>query len=66
MGAEFVRQAVRSLCVQPVVQLARLGARLAPPYDLRLAALYLDPAGGPGANERLLQVFEQFGAAPSG
>jgi len=42
------------------------GARLAPPYNLRLAALYLDPAGGPGATEQLLQVFEQCEAAPSG
>ncbi len=38
------------------------GARLAPPYDFRLAALYLDPAGGPGGTEQLLQVFEHSGA----
>jgi len=37
------------------------GERLAPPYDFRLAALYLDPAGGPGGIEQLLQVFEQIG-----
>jgi riboflavin biosynthesis pyrimidine reductase len=40
------------------------GARLAPPYDFRLAALYLDPAGGPGGIEQLLQVFEQRGDVP--
>ena len=40
------------------------GARLKPPYDFRLAALYLDPAGGPGETEQLLQVFEESGAEP--
>jgi riboflavin biosynthesis pyrimidine reductase len=34
------------------------GARLVPPYDFRLAALYLDPRGGPDGSEQLLQVFE--------
>jgi len=38
------------------------GARLSPPYNFQLAALYLDAEGGPDCTQQLLQVFEQSAA----
>lgn len=52
----YLTTVLRVLGGEDYATIAR-GSRLAPPYDFRLAALYLDP-GGPDGVEQLLQVYD--------